>query len=420
MSKTRPFFSIVIPTTRPHYLKYSLASVLAQTFGDFEVIVAFNPVSEGAELGDLPDDPRIKVLRAPRMLPMHENWDRGFAAATGQWVSLLGDDDCLIDSALKIAANAIKADPSINALLWRWGGYFPSLKEHGSEPAVASIPPFTGKVQSRSSKDYEKVLYGFDPNRMSEMKLWLPSIMRAGVKAEVAAEARARSGIFCHPLTPDYGAAAQILMLTDTIHLLDCPLVVLNHPRDSMMAASLGNKKVKEQQFYGIAGNPTFEFTVVQSRLETNRPLICETILQVRRKYIGPFEWEPSQFFVWYHAGLMQAKAMGTDTDYAERELDAAISQLPSDKQSRVRAAIRPTPAERSSAGTLSLKSWGATKLQEMLLHLPRQIALNPLSEVAKRIGFNQTAPRSGIRFDDILEFSKLAGQMVGRQFARG
>lgn len=420
MPERRPFFSIVIPTTRPHYLKYSLASVLAQTFGDFEVIVAFNPVSEGAELGELPDDPRIKVLRAPRMLPMHENWDRGFAAATGQWVSLLGDDDCLIDSALQIASDKIKADPSISILLWRWGGYFPSLKEHGNEPAVASIPPFSRKVDSRSCKDYEKVLYGFDPDRMSEMKLWLPSIMRSAVKAEIATEARARSGMFCYPLTPDYGAAAQILMLTDQIHLLDCPLVVLNHPRDSMVAASLGNKKVKQQQFYGIAGNPDFEFTVVQSRLETNRPLICETILQVRKKYIGAFDWDPSQFFVWYHAGLMQAKAMGTDTDYAERELEAAIAQLPADKQSKVRAAIRPKPVARASAGTPSIKWWVAGTLQKLLIRLPRAVALSPLSGMSKRIGFNMTSPRSGVCFDDILEFSKLAGQMVGRQFARG
>jgi hypothetical protein len=255
---------------------------------------------------------------------------------------------------------------------------------------------------------------------MSEMKLWLPSIMRAAVRTEIATEARARSGMFCYPLTPDYGAAAQILMLTDTIHLLDCPLVVLNHPRDSMMAASLGNKKVKERQFYGIAGNPTFEYTVVQSRLETNRPLICETILQVRKKYIGSFEWEPSQFFIWYHAGLMQAKAMGTDTDYAERELEAAVAQLPPDKQSVVRAAIRPMPTENVPAGTLSLKSWGAAKLQKILLHLPRPIALNPLSDVSKRIGFSLTAPTSGIKFDNILEFAKLVGHMVGRQFARG
>lgn len=420
MTERRPFFSIVIPTTRPHYLKYSLASVLAQTFGDFEVIVAFNPVSEGAELGDLPDDPRIKVLRAPQMLPMHDNWDRGFAAATGQWVSLLGDDDCLIDSALKIASDTIKADPSISVLLWRWGGYFPSLTEQGDEPAVASIPPFSGKVESRTCKDYEKVLYGFDPDRMSEMKLWLPSIMRAAVKAEIAAEARARSGMFCYPLTPDYGAAAQILMLTDKIHLLDCPLVVLNHPRDSMMAASLGNKKVKQQQFYGIAGNPDFEFTVVQSRFETNRPLICETILQVRKKYVGSFEWEQSQFFIWYHAGLMQAKAMGTDTDYAERELEAAIAQLPADTQSRVRAAIRPVPAKETSSNAPSIKSWAAGALQKLIMHLPRAIALQPLSDLSRRIGFNMTTPRSGVRFDDILEFAKLAGQMVGRQFARG
>jgi hypothetical protein len=50
-----PYLSVIIPTTRPHYLKYSLASVLAQSDKDIEVIIAFNPPHPGVELGDIGD-----------------------------------------------------------------------------------------------------------------------------------------------------------------------------------------------------------------------------------------------------------------------------------------------------------------------------------------------------------------------------
>src|SRR5437764_677976 len=101
-----PFLSIVIPLTRLHYLKYSLASILAQPDNDVEVILAFNP-RPGIELGEIPEDRRVKVVTAPRFLPMHDNWDNGFKQTTGDWVTLLGDDDCYVPNAIAEMKKAI-------------------------------------------------------------------------------------------------------------------------------------------------------------------------------------------------------------------------------------------------------------------------------------------------------------------------
>lgn len=126
---SRPLLSIVIPTTRPHYLQYSLKSVLAQDFSNFEVIIPFNP-APGVQLGDLPADPRIRVITANRFLPMHENWEAGFSAARGEWVTLLGDDDCYISGAFTEIADALRRAPDLDMLIWKWGFYlstdFPS------------------------------------------------------------------------------------------------------------------------------------------------------------------------------------------------------------------------------------------------------------------------------------------------------
>ena len=109
------------------------------------------------------------------------------------------------------------------------------------------MPSFTGKVEKRSSESVEELLYGLDasPNGRAKMKTWLPSIMRGAVRSEVVRKAQERTGWFCHPLTPDYGAAAQIVMLTDQICLLDLPLLILNHPLDSMTASSASPDDVR-------------------------------------------------------------------------------------------------------------------------------------------------------------------------------
>ncbi len=332
-----PFFSIVIPTTRPHYLRYSLASVLAQTFDDFEVIVAFNPTSPTITLGELPVDRRIKILRAEHLLPMDENWERGFRVATGEWVTLLGDDDCLVGDALSVAAKAIRQDPSITALLWRWGGFIADSWPTAARN-TARIPPFSGKIMSKSSAEVASLLYGFDPARTGEMKTWLPSIMRGAIRGDVAQRARARSGAFCHPLTPDYGAAAQVIKLTGEIHLLDVPLVILNHTGDSMASSSHpGSEEVKATQFYGIAGNPVFKYCPVQTRLESNRPVICETIMTISAKYGDRTDYDKAQFLVWLYAGLVESKSAGTDISRAESNIDTAIGLLPMDRQNEVR-----------------------------------------------------------------------------------
>ena len=118
-----PFLSVMIPTTRPHYLKYSLTSVLAQSDADIEVVIAFNPPRADVELGDIGDDPRVKVVTAPRFLPMHDNWDNGFINTTGEWVTLLGDDDCYVPHAVGRMRDAVARMGDSDMLLWTWGSY---------------------------------------------------------------------------------------------------------------------------------------------------------------------------------------------------------------------------------------------------------------------------------------------------------
>jgi glycosyltransferase involved in cell wall biosynthesis len=120
------FFSIVIPTRQRHdTLKYSIQSVLNQTYKDFELIIMDNfSTQETAEVVAAFNDSRIKYYRAPERLSMSDNWELGLSHATGEYITILGDDDALMPDALEICLKIINLFPltlvSWNRVFYWW------------------------------------------------------------------------------------------------------------------------------------------------------------------------------------------------------------------------------------------------------------------------------------------------------------
>ena len=91
-----PLFSVVIPTfNRAEKLRRALASLAAQSFADFEVLVCDDGSDDGSEqvAAQFAGRLRLGYLR-------EENWggparprNRGIAAAGGEWVCFLDADD---------------------------------------------------------------------------------------------------------------------------------------------------------------------------------------------------------------------------------------------------------------------------------------------------------------------------------------
>src|SRR3954453_142360 len=100
-----PALSVVLPTRdRPHFVRHALASVLAQDVDDLEVIVADNAQeSTCREVVDDLADPRIRYLAPPRPLSMHENWEFGCEAATGDFTAVMIDKTVWLPSTARRA-----------------------------------------------------------------------------------------------------------------------------------------------------------------------------------------------------------------------------------------------------------------------------------------------------------------------------
>lgn len=84
-----PKFSVIIPSrNRPRYLAEAVASVLAQTFADFELLV----VNDGAGEISSVRDPRLKILNNYQHGAVAAR-NLGVATASGDFIAFLDDDD---------------------------------------------------------------------------------------------------------------------------------------------------------------------------------------------------------------------------------------------------------------------------------------------------------------------------------------
>ncbi|HEV2547897.1 MAG TPA: glycosyltransferase family 2 protein [Stellaceae bacterium] len=87
--------SVVIPTfDRPSYLRIALASAVAQSYRNLEIIICDNgsrqdPTGMIAEFAD----PRIRLHRNASNIGQTPNFLTGIGMATGRYIALLGDDD---------------------------------------------------------------------------------------------------------------------------------------------------------------------------------------------------------------------------------------------------------------------------------------------------------------------------------------
>lgn len=106
-----PKFSVLIPTRdRPATLRHTLATVVSQPGDDYEIVVADNCSGpETRRIVEELDPQKIRYLRSDEILPMAENWERGLSLCSGEYVTVLGDDDGFLPSTLQMARRLIAA-----------------------------------------------------------------------------------------------------------------------------------------------------------------------------------------------------------------------------------------------------------------------------------------------------------------------
>ncbi len=110
-----PLVSVIIPTyNRPEFLQVAIASVLQQTYQNFEIIVSDDCSAENPQaLVESWQDPRIRFRRNPQNLGIGLNATYAFQAAKGKYVASLNDDDWWQPDFLEKLVLPLEADPEL-------------------------------------------------------------------------------------------------------------------------------------------------------------------------------------------------------------------------------------------------------------------------------------------------------------------
>jgi glycosyltransferase involved in cell wall biosynthesis len=96
------------------FLAGAIASILAQTYADFELIICDNASTDRTSeicRGFAAKDPRVRYHRQPRNLGATANFNRCFELACGEYFKWAADDDLLEPSFLEACVRALDDDP---------------------------------------------------------------------------------------------------------------------------------------------------------------------------------------------------------------------------------------------------------------------------------------------------------------------
>ena len=225
-----PRFSIVIPTRdRAATLAYALRTCLSQEFEDFEVVVSDNdspPMTR--ELAESFGDRRIKYVRTPAALAMTDSLEFAVSHATGEFVTIIGDDDGYLPHSLRemdrilrlTDARALRWD----AVVYNWPDIAP---QRYAKPNALLLPlrmlacdyHFIERHESRPCiAEAAQYKIGYAD---------LPMIYCSVIHREVFEKLHRETGRFFKSRTPDVYAAFAVAQAAGVYHTLNAPLAIV-------------------------------------------------------------------------------------------------------------------------------------------------------------------------------------------------
>jgi glycosyltransferase involved in cell wall biosynthesis len=179
--------SVIMPAYQARaFIEEAIASIQAQTFRDFELIVSDDGSTDGtADLAErmAAGDPRIRVLRQGR-LGVAANGNACLEAARFPWVARMDADDVSLPHRLERLMRAARRAPEVVL----WGGYAMLIDARGRHLREVRLGP-EGDEAYRAKLSAGGVIYVCGPTSMMRRDLALEvGGYDAGLEASVDVE----------------------------------------------------------------------------------------------------------------------------------------------------------------------------------------------------------------------------------------
>jgi glycosyltransferase involved in cell wall biosynthesis len=289
-------FSVLLPTrNRLDLLSYAVETVRRQDYSDWEIIVSDNFSDENivGYVRSL-NDHRIKCYRTDKFVPVTENWNNALSRSNGDYVIMLGDDDCLMQgyfSTLKKIIEEYDVPDLIftSAFLYAYPGVMPGFPDgflrsysQGKIFRSAREPFWLGELESRELAchsvdfrvrfDYNMQFYLVSRKLIDEMGIY---------------------GAFYQSPYPDYYASNAMLLKARRILIVPQPLVTIGISPKSFGFYYFNNLESQGNKFLKNIPDPDMALRLQQvilpgTDMNTSWLLSMETLYQNfgKEKYI--------------------------------------------------------------------------------------------------------------------------------------
>jgi glycosyltransferase involved in cell wall biosynthesis len=244
--------SVLLPTrNRLDLLKYAVETVRRQDYENWEIIVSDNlsEVDIGGYVRSL-NDSRIRYYRTESFIPVTDNWNRALEKSSGDYVIMLGDDDCLMKgyfSTINELVEKYNAPDFIytSALLYTYPGVIPShpeglLQNYG-------YADFLRSARSPFWLDKQQALAMF--NHSLDFKVRFGYNMQFSVVSRRFIDSLKSYGKFYQSPYPDYYASNVLMFKAERILVTPQPLVAIGISPKSFGYFYFSNSEGKGNEF---------------------------------------------------------------------------------------------------------------------------------------------------------------------------
>ena len=226
---TSPKITVVIPTReRLATLRYSIKTVLCQSYEYLQIVVSDNYSNDGTEdfVRGLCDS-RVQYVNPGRRLSMSEHWEYALSHVPDGWVIFLGDDDGVLPEAITKLATIIQST-DCEAITFRTCGYIWPYEGYAGQ---LRVPLSRGREIRDSSKWLKRVM------NLDDAYYNLPAIYVWGmVNMALINRARRQDQRFFNSCVPDVYACIALARSTPKYLYLKEPFTIVGTSKFSIGA----------------------------------------------------------------------------------------------------------------------------------------------------------------------------------------
>ncbi len=246
-------FSVLLPTRNGgRFLANCISSVLEEPYDDMELVVSDNANTDGTQavLDFFKGDKRFKVVRLKEPVCVTDNWNRALEASNGDYILMMGDDDCLLPSYFSRMEEIIKKYDNPDCIIYNGYSYIAphsvseNPKSYYRDPFFDFGPDFAEEGFIPAQKRFAIVRDMFDFRNRVPLNMQTTLMSRAAMN-------KVRGGAFQPPF-PDHYALNSLLLTAKFWVFVPEKIIIVGLSPKSFGHFIYSNKQKEGKKYLGI------------------------------------------------------------------------------------------------------------------------------------------------------------------------